>query len=126
MQGQGWPRALSQITGTGAQTLPPQACVRESPGFISPGCGLVPLLSDVEQRGITHPSPPAMKLGTWLGQRGSPPFTRSVFLKSGCRRACVVGTSPQEPGIMEMVRDSELKCLPRVLAPLYPDLKQVV
>lgn len=66
-----------------------------------------------------------MKLGTWLGQRGSPPFTRGVFLKLGCRLACVVGTSPQEPGIIEMMRDSELKCLLRVLAPLYPDLKQV-
>lgn len=125
MQGQGWPRALSQITGTGAQTLPPQACARGSPGCISPGCGLVTLPSDVGQRGDTHLSPHAMKLGIWLGQRGSPPFTRGVFLKSGCRLACVVGTSLQEPGIMEMRRDSELKCLPRVLAPLYPDLKQV-
>lgn len=61
MQGQGWPNTLSQIMETGAQTLPSQTSMRGNPGFISPGCGLVSLLSDVGQRSIPHP--------TWAGDQ---------------------------------------------------------
>lgn len=117
MQGQGWPNTLSQIMGTGAQTLPSQTSMRGNPGFISPGCGLVNLLTDVGQRSVPYPTWAGdqrclallygqlqlsscssfstcgsmwvgvhipciaslqengpVKLGTWLRQRGSPPF----------------------------------------------------
>lgn len=66
MQGPSWARALFQIMGIRGQTLPPRACLRGNPVFISPGCAsLVTLLSDVEQGGVqTYPPPPQAELGT--------------------------------------------------------------